>query len=56
MNNIGESKIEIEKLENEIKHLHGEVNMLKHDLDFLGTELLKTKKKRFGPFYLVHCQ
>ncbi len=47
MNNIGEHKIDVEKLEDEIKYLHGEVNMLEHDLDFLGTELLKTKEKVF---------
>lgn len=45
--NIGEHKIDVENLEDEIKYLHGEVNMLKHDLNFLGTELLKTKEKAF---------
>lgn len=47
MNNIGEHKIDVEKLEDEIKYLHGVVNMLERNLDFLGTELLKTKEKTF---------
>mgnify|MGYP006988879116 CR=1 FL=1 len=50
MNNIGEHKIDVEKLEDEIKYLHGAVNMLESNLDFLGTELLKTKEKAFWAF------
>ena len=47
MNNIGEEKIDVDKLEDEIKYLHGAVNMLERNLDFLGTELLKTKEIAF---------
>ena len=47
MNNIGEHEIDVEKLEDEIKYLHGTVNMLEHNLDFLGTELRKTEEKAF---------
>ena len=43
--NIGEHKIDVENLEDEIKYLHGKVNMLENNLDYLGTELLKTKEK-----------
>ena len=44
MNNIGEQEINAEKFEDEIKYLHGVVNMSESDLDFLRKELFKTKE------------